>query len=109
MTLNEAGENAIPAMINALDGLDVGGDDPDFTKAANLVLAIQDHSGALIRIPFRTDAAESVANAEHNRLCIESLLRYWSRFYGEGAAERVALFRERIVIRRSRFEDEDDR
>ncbi len=103
--LDDVDTKQIPALINALNGLNINNAN-DFPKAANVVIAIQDTSQGLINIPFKIDASDMEANVTDNIKCIDSLVSYWRKI--DGDAEKVAKFLERVDTKRASSGGEDD-
>ncbi|MBI4881916.1 MAG: hypothetical protein HY812_20005 [Planctomycetes bacterium] len=94
-TLAQSGEVTIPALINALNGLDLRVE-RSFIIAGNLVLAIQEVSAEYIKIPFRTEVQGMQENEQWNLKCVHSLLDLWKKYDGPDKTEELAKFRAKL-------------
>ena len=106
-TLEEAAEVQIPALINALNGLDIS-NDADFVKSGNLILAIQEKSLDLIMIPYKVNVMTMAENQEHNLQAVASLLKYWRTKDGDAGAKSLASFRVKLAKKMEEAASTDD-
>ncbi|MFH0946804.1 MAG: hypothetical protein V2A76_16540 [Planctomycetota bacterium] len=97
--LLNAEERAVPAYINALNGLDLSRTS-DLQKADRLVHAILDTSAGVIRIPLHGNVLGLPEDVAWNQKAIRSLVDYWGRYYGPDAEAHRARLRQRIAERR---------
>ena len=106
-TVFDAGPAAIPALINGLNGLDLL-DDKQMTNAGGLVLAIQDVSHDLIKVPFELDVLSREENLERNQKVVNSLLKYWSKYASdEGFPKFVDRVEKQIAKQAEQIDIED--
>ena len=96
--LEEAGVAQLPALINALNGLDLT-NDQDFVRMTNLVFAIQDVTHEVLKIPVETDVLKKDEALDRNVKVLGSLIDLWTkkaqdpdavRAFVEKVAERAA-------------------
>lgn len=102
-TVMSGGAASVPALINALHGMDLS-KGRDLVNAGNLVLAIQSVTLDLVKIPLRLDILEIEENRDFNVKVVHSLVRYWEKYDGT----RIREFEEKLARQEERLRSMPD-
>lgn len=94
--LEEAGIAQLPALLNALNGLDLS-NDQDFVRMTNLVLAIQDVTHEVLKIPVETDVLKKDDALARNIKVLRSLIDLWAK--KEQDPDAVRAFAQKVADR----------
>lgn len=94
--LDEAGLTILPALMNAMNGLDLS-NDIDLGKVNAIIMRIQETTHGVMGVSLDGDAAKIQENLANNIKAANKLVAAWRKYDGEAGSAQFAKLKEKVA------------